>query len=362
MKKHVALSTGLLVLALIVGFAGCGGGEATPTPVVTPSPGATPTPTLEPITHKLVTSSPDNGLAAEAYYHFADLVEEYTGGQVKVDVYPGSQLLPATEQWEAVATGSIDIVADSSYYMSAHVPDMMIFYIDGIWESYEHAYAVLEDSSLPEILAEKTAAAAPVKLLGILPGSMPLCVLNSVRETREFADFEGFKTQSSPGSPATAMYDYSGMAAIPIAYEELVAAFSQGVIDAIHMPPFVITDLQLYETGEHMLCRTALFANFTITVNEGSWESLPGDVQDIIVDRIMPEIYEYGKRVAREAADDALELIAQNVETVHCATGEDIEPFEEYARTHPVTKVQMLFVDPEIVQIIEDKRPSKAQQ
>jgi len=87
---------------------------------------------------------------------------------------------------------------------------------------------------------------------------------------------------------------------------------------------------------------------------------LPGDVQDIIVDRVMPDTYEYGKRVAREKEDEALEVIAENVETLHWVTEEDLAPYHEYALDHPVFKVQMLMVDPGIVQIIEDKRPSQA--
>jgi len=217
-----------------------------------------------------VTSSPDNGLASEAYYHFADLVEEYTGGQVKVDVYPGSQLFPATEQWEAVSTGAVDIYADATYWFSSYVPDAMVSYIDGMWEGYEHAYAVLEDSVVPRMLADRIEAAGPVKVLGFLPGSAVMAVMNNVRETEQFEDLDGLKINSAPGTPPQPIYDYSGMVALPIALEEASTAFIQGVIDAVMYPPDTIARFRMYETGKHILYRTTMGKASPLTCKRSS--------------------------------------------------------------------------------------------
>lgn len=343
---------GFLLLTLIVSAIGCGGGDETPAP----TDGVRPTPTPEPITLKLVSSATADSMWGQVYQHFADLTEEYTSGRVTIDIYPGSQLFPASEQWEAMATGAIDIFADSSYYLSTYVPDVMAFYMEGFWESYEQAYAILEESELPQVLAEKIEAAGPVKMLGFFPGSMPLCVLNTVRETKELMDLEGLKTQGIPGSPSTAMYDYAGMLSIPIAYEEISTAFIQGIVDAVHYPPFVIVDLGLQETGKHMLCRTALFANFAIVMGSNAWDNLPDDIQDIMVNQVIPETYDFSKKQAQESEEAALDLIEQNVETVHWITQEDIEPYYEYARNHSVTRVQLLMVDPRVMEIIEEFR------
>lgn len=363
MKKPVALLTGLLVLALGVGA--CGGGEASPTPVVTPSPGATqtpsatPTPTLEPITLKLVTSSPNNGLASEAYSHFADLVEEYTGGQVKVDVYPGSQLFPATEQWEAVSTGAVDIYADATFWFTSYVPDAMVSYIDGLWEGYEHVYAVLEDSEVPRMLADAIEAAGSVKVLGFLPSGAVMAIMNSAREAEQFEDLNGLKVNSAPGAPPQPIYDYSGMAALPIAVEEASTAFIQGVIDAVMYPPDTLVRLSMYETGKHILYRTTMFPLYAIVVNKGSWESLPTDMQEVILDQAMPDTYDFNKVNYREGEESAMAVIEQSMETAHWASQEDTEAFVEYSLTHPIIKTQMLFVDPEILEIVDGLRPSR---
>jgi len=367
MDRLMTLLTGLLLLALIAGAAGCGGVEATPTPTgtatptggETPAPTSTTAPTPEPITLKLVTAALEGTSRGDMFFHFRDLVEEYTNRRVIIDIYPGAKLFPRTEEWEAVVTGSADIYADSTYYILQAVPDVMVFYMDGLWESYEHSFAILEGSELPQILRQKVEEAGPVKLLGILPGEMAGCVLNSDRETKQLKDLEGLRCQSAPGSPTTAIYTYSGMTDVPIAAEEVSVAFIQGVVDAVQYTAGAITSQGLHETAKHALCRTAFFTTYAMLMNGDSWESLLSEDRYIILNEVMPEMYEYAKIIGRELEETSLELIEQNVETMHWITQEDSDAYAEFTQTHPVYKVQALMVDPRILEIIDELRPSK---
>jgi C4-dicarboxylate-binding protein DctP len=353
MNKGILVVTVLVVLALIAGTAGCGDEETTPAP----DNGVMPTLTPEPITLKMISASPGTG--AQAYSYFADLVEDYTDGRVLIDFYPNSQLFPGTEQWEALVTGAVDILADSTYWFRNAVPDVLVFYVDGLWESYEHAYAVLEESELPRELAERLEEAAPVKILGIQPTTGLMCILNSVKETEQLKDLEGLRAQAQPGFPASPIYDYIGMVPVPIAVEEVSTAFIQGILDAVQYPPATMRDLRLYEIGKHALCRYSMFVTSAVVMNNSSWEILPADIQDIILTEVMPEVYEYTRTLYREEEDAAVVAIELNVETMHWVTEEDYAPYFEYLPTHPVQKTLMLMIDPEIVQIVDDLRPSR---
>jgi TRAP-type C4-dicarboxylate transport system substrate-binding protein len=359
MKLVTVLISAFLVLAMIGGTVGCGGGEEA-TPTSTPADGADATPTPEPILLKQITASP--GTSSEAYYLFGELVEKYTDGRVQIDFYPGSQLFPGTEQWEALATGSVDILTDATFWFRDAVPDILVFYLDATWESYDHAYAVLEESELISILEEKMAEAAPAKLLGIFPRSMTMCLLNTVKETRHFKDLKGLKTQGQPGYPSSPLYDFVGMASVPLSVEEVTAAFIQGVIDAVNYPPSTMLDLGLAEPAKHALFYNSIFITTGIVMNSDSWESLPADIRDIIANKVMPEVYEFSKRISQEADTAAIAEVEQLVETAHWATEEDYAAFYEYVPTHSLFKVQTLMIDPEIMQIVDDYRPSKQQQ
>jgi TRAP-type C4-dicarboxylate transport system substrate-binding protein len=202
-----------------------------------------------------------------AYYHFADLVESRTDGRVMIDVYPGSQLFPAMEEFEAVVGGTVDIFADATYYFSAYVPDVMVFYIDGMWESNEHAYAALEDSELPSVFAQKIEEAAPVKMLSLLPTDTTLCFLNGVHETKSMRDLEGLRLLSSPGAAPMPVYDYTGAVAVPISFEEAAMAFTQGVIDVLQYPPSVIAEMGMHEIGGHALYYSGMFPTHAMIIN-----------------------------------------------------------------------------------------------
>jgi C4-dicarboxylate-binding protein DctP len=352
--------TGLLLLALLAGAAGCGdGGEGKVTPTPTGAATPSPTPTPKPITLKMVSSTKPDGAAVPTYRLFADLVEEYSDGRVTVDIYPNSQLYPVTEQWEAVATGSVDMLADASYWIYQYVPDVMVFYMDGVWESREHCYAALEDTDLPQVLAERIEDAGPVKALGFIPAALNMGIINSVKETKYLEDLRGMRIQSSPGAPPPAMYDYVGAKAIPVAIEEYSIAFIQGILDAVQMTADAIDAFMLYDTGQHVLWSISMFPNLVMIMNRDSWDGLPADVQDMIVNRIMPQVYEFDKQHYREVEESAMETIAQNVETVNWVTQQDLDAYVEYAKTHSIYKMQMLMVDPRIIEIVEQARPSK---
>jgi C4-dicarboxylate-binding protein DctP len=329
---------GILLVALVASATGCGGGENT----VTNGGGSTPD--AKPITLKLISSTPSKSTGGQVNDRFAELVEEYTGGRVLVDVYPGSQLFPATEQWEALNTGAIDIVADATYYFRDAVPDALVFYIEGLFEGYEHLYAVLEDSEVPQMLADKFEEAGPVEVLGFAPTSMGGCLVNTVRETEHLADLKGLKTQSLPGTPPLPLY---------------TTAFVQGVIDAVQYPPDVVVSLGLHDTGNHGLFRNAWAITTVMVANEKSWERLPADIQDIIVNQVMPEVYDFQRDSYRQAEDVALEVLEQELDTFHRVRQDDLEAYLEYLPTHATIKVQLLMVDPEIVEIISDLWPNE---
>jgi TRAP-type C4-dicarboxylate transport system substrate-binding protein len=343
---------GILLVALVASVTGCGGGEATPTN------GAGPTPDVKPITLKLISSYTADGVGGQTHDLFAELVEEYTGGRVLVDVYPGSQLFPATEQWEALTSGAVDIVGEATYYFRDVVPDVLAFYIEGVlFEGREHLYAVLEESQVPQMLADRFEEAGPVKVLGFAPTTMGGCLLNTVRETEHMADLKGLRTQSLPGAPPLPLYEYTGMAAVPIPFEEVTTAFVQGIIDAVHYPPVTMTDLRLHEVGKHGLFRDAWAPTTVIMANENSWQRLPVELQEIIVNQVMPQVYEFQKNSYREAEEAAVRELEEELETFHWVTEEDLDAYLEYLPTHATVKVQMLMVDPKIVDVIADLWP-----
>src|SRR5512139_1735101 len=73
-------------------------------------PAAAQSPIVIKFSHVVATNTP-KGLAAEK---FKELAEKYTGGKVKVEVYPNSQLYKDKEELEALQLGAVQMLAPSN--------------------------------------------------------------------------------------------------------------------------------------------------------------------------------------------------------------------------------------------------------
>jgi C4-dicarboxylate-binding protein DctP len=71
---------------------------------------ATADPIILKFSHVVATDTP-KGKAAEK---FKELAEKYTGGKVKVEVYPNSTLYKDKEELEALQLGSVQMLAPSN--------------------------------------------------------------------------------------------------------------------------------------------------------------------------------------------------------------------------------------------------------
>jgi TRAP-type C4-dicarboxylate transport system substrate-binding protein len=94
-------------------------------------------------------------------------------------------------------------------------------------------------------------------------------------------------------------------------------------------------------------------------INRDSWEGLPADIRDVITDEVWPEAYEFAKAFARQAEAEAVDLVSQNVETAHFVEQEELQDYFAFALEHDMTKVQLLMVDPRIMESIDALRPSR---
>ncbi|MDC6668663.1 hypothetical protein OEZ84_28430, partial [Leclercia adecarboxylata] len=77
---------------------------------------------------KMVTSWPKNfpgvGVGAE---RFANLVNEMSGGRLKIKVYAAGELVPALEVFDAVSRGTAEMGHGAPYYWKGKVPAAQFF-------------------------------------------------------------------------------------------------------------------------------------------------------------------------------------------------------------------------------------------
>ena len=76
-------------------------------------------------------------------YEFARLVEERTGGRIKIEVYPSAQLGEEKAALEAVQFGAIDFNRTSISPLSAFVPNLIALQMPYLYRDDEHMWKVI---------------------------------------------------------------------------------------------------------------------------------------------------------------------------------------------------------------------------
>ena len=132
-KKMLKIMIGIslvVVMAIAIPLTtGCTSQAPTPEPTPTPTPGEpTPTPTPEPAQdlpiYKWRITSPFGAPDTEEdmRLNYADILNEMSGGRIKIQVYAGGELVPPLGTFDAVSQGTVEVGSGASYYWAGKVP------------------------------------------------------------------------------------------------------------------------------------------------------------------------------------------------------------------------------------------------
>jgi TRAP-type transport system periplasmic protein len=228
---------------------------------------------------------------------FAKLVEEKTGGEVKINIAGSEQLGNDVAMLTSLRTGALDLTANSQGAASGLVPELSALGLPFLFDNAEAAFQVL-DGPVGEELSERFAE------LGIITLDW---WDNGIRHvtTKETAvtkpsDLEGLKIRT-PADPVTIdIFQALGAATEQIAFSELYVALQQGVVDGQENPLANIASSKLYEVTPH------------ISLTAHKWEVTPFLASQIGWARLTPEQQEAVKEAAQEAGELQRQLMRES--------------------------------------------------
>jgi len=237
---------------------------------------------VQTIEWKLVTTWPKNlpGLGHTPEV-FADMVEEMSGGRLRVHVYGAGEIVPAFEVFDAVSGGVAEMGHGASYYWKGKIPASVFFTavpfgmtaqeING-WLHYGGGMALWEEAYAPAGVVPLAGGSTGVQMAGWFN-----------REIRSVDDLRGLRMRI-PGL-AGEVFSAAGGEAVRIPGGEIYTALQTGVIDAVEwVGPFNDLALGLHEVAEYYYYpgwhEPGSILEFT--VNAKALASLPEDLQAIV--------------------------------------------------------------------------------
>lgn len=171
-----------------------------------------------------------------AMQRVADLVNEASGGRLRIQIYPSEQLGSERETLELVQIGSVGMTKVSAAALEQFSSDYKVFGVPYLFRDRNHQLAVLDGEVGKEILR----SGQDKFLLGLAyydSGSRNFYTKTKVERP---ADLEGLKIRVMNSKTAISMVDGLGAAATPLALGELYTALQQGVVDGAenNLPSF----------------------------------------------------------------------------------------------------------------------------
>ncbi len=304
MKKTFLLLSVLFAFLLIFSF-GCEPEEAVEEPVDDPDEEVDE---VEELAIGWATSGPEDHQYTIAARKFEELVEEKSGGNMEVVVYPDGQLGGEREMIEAVAGASVEMGSfTTDGALPAWVPETQVFTLPFLFADRDHVYENL-DGELGEALAEYKAEEG-LKHLGYIELGFRH-MTNNVRAIETVDDMEGLTIRVQEAPLWFLMLDALDATAEPIAFDELYSALQQGVVDGQENPLNTIRSMRFYEVQDYLSLTEHTYAPGSILMNLDFWNGLSEQQQQII----------------QEAADEA---VVYQREWVQQRDEENIEYLEE---------------------------------
>jgi tripartite ATP-independent transporter DctP family solute receptor len=204
---------------------------------------------------------------------FARLVNLYTKGQIKVDVFPGGQISGDEKVViEQVKIGAVAIARVSSGALGSFNAQLNVFALPFMFDSKAHMWSFLNGAAGQKMLADL----APSGFVGLCwyDGGARSFYANYPLNT--IGDLKGKKFRVMPNAILVKMVEAMGASAVPMGAGQVFSAIQTGVIDGAEISFNHYQVAKYYMLDEHLRLPEVLFMSKMV------WDKLSKDQQAAI--------------------------------------------------------------------------------
>jgi len=180
---------------------------------------------------------------------FKKLVEEKSGGEMKVNIFPQAQLGGERDLAEGVRMGTIEMSSVAAGNMAGFVPELQVFGVPFLFQTREQVYSVLDGpvgKDLADIMLGKGFVNLSIWEVGFRN------ITNNIRPVKTPDDMKGLKIRVQESKIWIEFMKSLGAVATPIPFGELYTALQQKVVDGQENPVATIYSMKFYEVQKYL--------------------------------------------------------------------------------------------------------------
>lgn len=221
----------------------------------------------------------------------ASIMNERSAGRIQATAYPSGQLGNLRAISEGLQLGTIEIGTQSPGGLASFMPLLGVLELPYIYRDNQHVYNTVDGDigqELNELFRKKTG----IRILGYWM-NLYRNTTNSRKAIVKPEDFKGLKIRVPETKTVMDTIGALGASPVPMPFGDVYTSLQQGVIDGQENPLSIIWASKLYEVQKYLSLTGHIYSPVVIMISDQFYNSLPEDLQKIVVDafeEVRPEV------------------------------------------------------------------------
>lgn len=255
----------------------------------------------------------------------AEVAEKDSGGKIKLEIFPSSQLGQQREMWQNTQAGLIAGLVEPTAQVANYVKEFGVLDLPYLAQNQEQAFKLLDGPVVEKELTSK-APAAGFRILHY----WEVTFRNVYTRTpvNSIADLKGKKIRVIPNPTFIALFKGFGAAPTPMAFGELYSAIQQGVVDGAENDSVTYFTSRHYEVAKNYALTSHLMLVNTMFFSEKQFQRLSPDLRRVLIHASAEgrKVTIADRRAKEAKVIDDLQKAGANI------TRPDLKPFIEAGR------------------------------
>lgn len=271
---------------------------------------------------------PETDLQHDLALEFKRLVEEGTGGEIEVQIFPNGQLGNDQQMIDGTRSGIVDLALVGLNNYTGLVPEAGAFELPFVFPTREVAYAVLDGA--PGEAVAVAMEAHGLELLGYGENGYRN-MTNNRGPIRAPGDLEGLRMRVNNSKALNDMFSLLDANPQQLPVAELYTALETGVVDAQDHPVGIVSSFKFNEVQDYLSMTQHAYSALGFTMNKARFDGLTPEQQETITQAATAAI-----EMQRELVQAREEEMIADLEAEGMEVNRDVDAAAFQAMVEPV--------------------------
>ncbi|ODT58297.1 MULTISPECIES: DctP family TRAP transporter solute-binding subunit [Paracoccus] len=230
-------------------------------------------------TLRLAHAAPETDLQQNLALFLKEQLEERSGGEITVTIFPQGQLGNDAAMVDGTRSGIIDVVMTGLNNMTGLVPEAGAFELPFIFPTRADAYAVL-DGEVGQGISEQFQGHG-LKMLGY-PENGYRNMTNNRGPITQPGDVAGLQMRVNNSKALSDMFQALGATPQQIPVAELYTALETGVVDAQDHPVGIVQSFKFDEVQDYLSLTQHAYSALALAMNMNKFNGLSEEHQALV--------------------------------------------------------------------------------